>query len=88
MSSKAGFVGELNAPESAGRMKDFDAYIKEPIGVTFADADDAKFAGFLGKAVEDLDPGAQGQRKGYAKQGSAAADGNGFRRSVERLVRG
>lgn len=82
MSSEARFVGELNSPEGASGVKNFDPYVEEAIGVRLADPDDAEFAGFLRKAIEDLDPGAQGQGKGNAKQGATAADGDGFRGSV------
>jgi hypothetical protein len=69
-------------------MKNFDPYVEEAIGVRLADPDDAKFAGFLGEAIEDLNPGAQGQGEGNSKQGTTAADGDGFRGSVQGLAGG
>ena len=82
MSSEAGFVRELDAPEAARGMKDLDADVEQAVPVAFADANDAKLASFLGKAVEDFDASSEGKRKRDAKKGAAAADGNGFRGGV------
>lgn len=88
MSSEAVFVGELDAPEAAGGVEDFDTKIEPAVVVGFTDANNAKFAGFEGEAVEDLDASAKRKGERGAEKRAAAADGDGFGGGVEGFARG
>src|SRR5277367_5744090 len=79
-------VGELNSPEIAGRVKHFEAELKDGSFLGSGYADHAKFLDFLGKTVQDFNAGTKNRFKCAADQGAIPADRNGFRQAVHGLA--
>ncbi len=79
-------VGERNTPEIARGVQNFDAQFKRAVLFLVPHADDAEFAHFMGKAVENLDAGAQFRQERQAEQRARAADGGGFGGCVEPFI--
>src|SRR5580692_657620 len=86
ISSRNAFVRELDAPELAGGIKHLEAEFEDAGIFGVRDANDAKFLGFLGDAVEEFDARAEAGFERRPDQCATAADGDGLGEGYDRFA--